>query len=259
MTEDMYSVKPLSAFTDNYIWLLETSDGRCAVVDPGEAGPVLAELDSRNLKLEAILLTHHHRDHTGGVADILARFPVPVYGSADSKVSSINHFLRDGEHIRILDTEFRILAIPGHTLDHIAFYSEAPVPRLFCGDTLFAGGCGRLFEGTPEQMYRSLEKLAGLPDATEVYCAHEYTLSNLRFALSLEPENPLLQERLAQCEDLRSRQQPTLPSRMDLERATNPFLRCHEAPLQDAAKRSGASANSVVDVFAQIRRLKDNF
>jgi len=255
----MYSVKPLPAFTDNYIWLLETSDGRCAVVDPGEAGPVLAELDSRNLKLEAILLTHHHGDHVGGVREILARFPVPVYGSADSRVPFIDHPLKDGEQIQLLGTSFQVLAIPGHTLDHIAFYGESPEPRLFCGDTLFAAGCGRIFEGTPEQMHTSLTKLAGLPDSTEIYCAHEYTLSNLKFALSLEPDNPQLQQRFAQCEELRSRLQPTLPSRMDLERATNPFLRSNDPAIKAAVQQSGASANSDLEVFTQVRRLKDHF
>ncbi len=259
MTEYMYSVKPLPAFTDNYIWLLETSDGRCAVVDPGEAGPVLAELDSRNLKLEAILLTHHHGDHVGGVREILARFPVPVYGSADSRVPFIDHPLKDGEQIQLLGTSFQVLAIPGHTLDHIAFYGESPEPRLFCGDTLFAAGCGRIFEGTPEQMHTSLTKLAGLPDSTEIYCAHEYTLSNLKFALSLEPDNPQLQQRFAQCEELRSRLQPTLPSRMDLERATNPFLRSNDPAIKAAVQQSGASANSDLEVFTQVRRLKDHF
>ena len=259
MTEDMYSVKPLPAFTDNYIWLLETSDRRCVVVDPGESGPVLTELNSRNLKLEAILLTHHHGDHVGGVRDILARFPVPVYGSADSRVPFIDRPVKDGERIQVLGETFLVIAIPGHTLDHIAFFSETPVPRLFCGDTLFAAGCGRIFEGTAEQMHTSLNKLSRLPDSTEIYCAHEYTLSNLRFALSLEPDNSLLLQRFAQCQELRSRNQPTLPSRLDLERATNPFLRSDDPVLQAAVQQSGASANSALEVFTQVRRLKDSF
>lgn len=259
MTEETYSVKPLPAFTDNYIWLLEKEDGRCAVVDPGEAGPVLEQLNSRNLKLEAILLTHHHGDHVGGVREILGYFPVPVFGSAQSRLPYIDHPLQEDDRIRILGAEFQVMAIPGHTLDHIAFFNASPRPRLFCGDTLFAAGCGRIFEGTPQQMYASLERLSRLPDTTEVYCAHEYTLSNLRFALSLEPDNPQLLQRFTECQALRDRNLPTLPSRLEVERVTNPFLRCNEAALQKAAQQSGVSANSPLEVFTQIRRLKDHF
>ena len=216
---------PIPAFSDNYIWLL-VQDGKAWVVDPGDAAPVLQVLHKKNLQLAGILVTHHHADHSGGVIELLQHCPVPVYGPCNSPVSNlISHALQDGDLIRLGEVDFSVIAVPGHTLDHIAFYS-ASEKALFCGDTLFSAGCGRIFEGTYEQMYQSLSKLAALPDDTKVCCAHEYTLSNLRFAVAIEPSNPDVAGYQNHCEALRKENQPTLPSTVGLEKRINPFLRC---------------------------------
>jgi hydroxyacylglutathione hydrolase len=232
---------PIPAFTDNYIWVLE--NGVTAwIVDPGEAAPVLKFLREKKFQLEGILLTHHHADHTGGVAELLQHYQIPVYGPDNSPVSTlISHPLQHGSCITLGNMAFSVIAIPGHTLDHIAFYSAAE-KILFCGDTLFSAGCGRVFEGTHEQMYRALLKLAALPDDTRVCCGHEYTLSNLRFAASLEPANKDIIEYQKQCEILRAKKLPTLPSTIAQEKKINPFLRCKSAA-----------------EFSERRRLKNNF
>ena len=219
---------PIPAFTDNYIWLLE--NGVTAwVVDPGEATPVLKVLREKNMQLEGILLTHHHADHSGGIAELLKHYQVPVYGPDNSPVRAlISYPLQDGSCITLGNMAFSVIAIPGHTLDHIAFYSAVD-NILFCGDTLFSAGCGRVFEGTHEQMYQALLKLAALPDDTRVCCGHEYTLSNLRFAASLEPANNDILEHQKQCKILRAKNLPTLPSTIAQEKKINPFLRCHSA------------------------------
>jgi hydroxyacylglutathione hydrolase len=232
---------PIPAFSDNYIWLL-AKDDKAWVVDPGEAAPVLAALKSSNLTLAGILITHHHPDHTGGVAALLKEFPVPVFGPENSPASNlIDNPLKDKENIRIGTWQFSVIAIPGHTLDHIAFYCAAD-KILFCGDTLFSAGCGRVFEGTYEQMYQSLLKLAALPSDTKVCCAHEYTLSNLRFAVTIEPANQDIINYQKQCEELREKNQPTLPSSIGLEQRINPFLRCKG-----------------LEQFSERRELKNNF
>lgn len=217
---------PIPAFSDNYIWLL-AGDGKAWVVDPGEAAPVLAALHTRKLTLAGILITHHHPDHTGGVKALLKDFPVPVFGPENSPAANlIDNPLKDKESIRIGTWQFSVITIPGHTLDHVAFYCAAE-KILFCGDTLFSAGCGRVFEGSYEQMYQSLSKLAALPDDTKVCCAHEYTLSNLRFAVTTEPSNQDIINYQKQCEESRKKSLPTLPSSIGLEKRINPFLRCN--------------------------------
>lgn len=234
-------LQPIPAFNDNYIWLL-AQDGKAWVVDPGEAAPVLAALQTSKLTLAGILITHHHPDHTGGVKALLKDFPVPVFGPENSPATDlIDNPLKDKESIRIGTWQFSVMEIPGHTLDHIAFYCAAE-KILFCGDTLFSAGCGRVFEGSYEQMYLSLSKLSALPDDTKVCCAHEYTLSNLRFAITTEPSNQDIIEYRNYCEILRAKNQPTLPSSIEQEKRINPFLRC-----KDLAH------------FSERRELKNNF
>lgn len=220
-------VLAVPAFRDNYLWLIH--DGvQAAVVDPGDAAPVEQALAQHGLSLEAILLTHHHADHVGGVAALAAQRDLPVYGPRAEAIAGVTHPLAEGDSVGLpgLGLRFRVLEVPGHTRGHIAYVRATPGAHwLFCGDTLFAGGCGRLFEGSPAQMAHSLERLAALPDDTQVYCAHEYTLSNLAFALKAEPGNPALPARLAHERAKRERGEPTLPSTIGLEKATNPFLR----------------------------------
>jgi hydroxyacylglutathione hydrolase len=219
------TVTPLPAFNDNYLWLL-TRGREAAVVDPGDAAPVRRALDRHNLRLTAILVTHHHGDHVGGVLDLKSRTGATVFGPAGEDIQGLDVRVCDGEHIDVLDTDFRIIDVPGHTAGHIAYFAAGhSPPLLFCGDTLFACGCGRLFEGTAQQMLASLDALAALPASTRVHCAHEYTLSNIRFALTVEPGNVALRERAARDEATRQRGEPTVPSTIGLELATNPFLR----------------------------------
>jgi hydroxyacylglutathione hydrolase len=261
------SIEPIRAFQDNYIWLLtRPGSNRASVVDPGDAAPVLELLNARGLSLDSILLTHHHADHTGGLPELLERFPAPVYGPASGRVQGITHPLKEGDQLTVLGCGFRILEVPGHTLDHIAWFGAAqpdagiPKPLLFCGDTLFAAGCGRLFEGSAETMYASLQKLASLPGETLVYCAHEYTLSNLRFAMAAEPDNAELRERLKQDTDTYERTGITLPSTIVTELRTNPFLRCHTEGLRkNAAQHASAQPQNTIEVFAAVRRWKDGF
>jgi hydroxyacylglutathione hydrolase len=257
----MLDVKPLRAFSDNYIWLIHglPDARRVAVVDPGDAAPVLRALEKEELELEALLITHHHGDHTGGIQALLERRDVPVYGPAGERIPGRTHALRGGDRVSVanLGLEFEIIDVPGHTAGHIAYYGQG---ALFCGDTLFSGGCGRLFEGTPAQMTSSLDRLAALPDATRVYCAHEYTLANLRFAAAVEPDNEALADYAARARSLRAEDRPTLPSTVGLERAVNPFLRC-DAPavIRAAQAHSGGPLESRVDVFATVRAWKDKF
>ncbi len=260
----MLQIHPVPAFSDNYIWLLDDAQGNALAVDPGDARPVIDWLASRSLRLSCILVTHHHPDHTGGVADLLEHFgPLPVFGPAQSPYAGVSHAVAAGEHLELLGKTARVLAVPGHTLDHIAFFfagTSEQAPILFCGDTLFAGGCGRVFEGNPAMMHASLLQLAALPPDTRVCCAHEYTLSNLRFAQAVEPGNAALQQRHVRDTAARSRNEPTLPSTLALELATNPFLRCREPTVREAARsRAGRELADAADVFAEIRSWKDVF
>lgn len=253
-----FEVVPLRAFRDNYIWTLRDA-GHAAVVDPGDARPVLDYLKREKLELVAILNTHHHADHVGGNGELLKRFNAPVFGPHDARIAEVTHRLAEGERITLphFGLEFEVMEIPGHTRTHIAFYGAG---MLFCGDTLFAVGCGRLFEGTPQQMHGSLSKLVRLPESTRVYCGHEYTLSNIRFAKAADPNNRVLRELESRAQALRNRDQPTLPSDIGQEKATNPFLRCSEADVIAAAsKYAGRSLTDPVSVLAAIREWKNNF
>jgi len=237
-------------------------DGRAAVVDPGDAAPVLAHLDRERLTLSAILNTHHHGDHVGGNAKLLERAAVPVFGPAGEAIPGCTHPLREGDAIDVpgVNVRLSVLDVPGHTAGHIAYVQQgSDEPLLFCGDTLFSAGCGRLFEGTPQQMHGSLARLCSLPDETRVCCAHEYTLSNLRFAHAVEPTNDDVVRHRQWCEGERAAGRPTLPSRMARERRINPFLRCHVPGVIAAARAQGARDDSGPAVFAALRRWKDRF
>jgi hydroxyacylglutathione hydrolase len=247
---------PLPAFRDNYIWLLRDGS-RAAVVDPGDAAPVLAYLAAEGLTLDAILITHHHADHIGGVAGLLAHASVPVHGPARENIPGMTHPVSEGDTVTVLGKAFRVLDIPGHTGGHVGYYG---VPVLFCGDTLFAAGCGRIFEGTPAQLFASLEKLAALPDDTQVYCTHEYTLSNLAFAAAVEPDNAAVSERIILSQKLRDDNTPTVPFRLAGERNSNPFLRTREsAVIRQAEIRTGQAVGTPVEVFAALREWKNSF
>ncbi|SOD41979.1 hydroxyacylglutathione hydrolase [Nitrosovibrio sp. Nv4] len=258
-------IVPVRAFADNYIWIIR-DHFHAAVIDPGDASPVLDYLRQEKLQLVAILNTHHHNDHVGGNAGLLREFSVPVYGPEHESIPTLTHRLKecsdkesaeDCAYLPEFSLSLRVLDIPGHTAGHIAYYGAN---LLFCGDTLFACGCGRLFEGTARQMVDSLEKLGDLPDKTLVYCGHEYTLNNIRFARMVEPGNQALMERERDVEKLRKQNTPTLPSTIEMEKATNPFLRCDEPEIiRNASRYSGKPLTDRVSVFAAIRDWKNHF
>lgn len=251
-------VIPLRAFKDNYVWTMRNAHG-AAVVDPGEAGPVLEYLQTEKLRLLAILATHHHQDHVGGIAELLQTHRVPVYGPRGEPIPTLTHPVGGGERVTIeqLGVTFEVLDIPGHTRAHIAYYGAN---MLFCGDTLFACGCGRAFEGTPQQLHSSLEKLKALPDDTLVYCGHEYTLANIGFAKAVEPDNSALRLRESDDARLRSENRPTLPTTIAREKATNPFLRVTRPTVVDSAnKYLGKRAADPAAVFAALRQWKNEF
>ncbi len=256
----MLKLIPVPAFADNYLWVLH--DGkRALVVDPGDATPVLAFLKANALELESILVTHHHADHTGGVDELRDTTGARVYGPATEKIPSPYEHLKEGDKVTAMGLEFNVIDVPGHTAGHIAYYTPEVNgrPLVFCGDTLFSGGCGRLFEGTPAQMLASLDKLTALPPNTGVCCTHEYTLGNLRFALAVEPGNAELVAYNAECVKLRDAGQPTLPTSIEQELKINPFLRTRQAPVKTAALHFDASAHDDISVFAAIRQWKNQF
>lgn len=251
----------LPAFSDNYVWMLH--DGhRALVVDPGDASPVQAALDAQGLALAGILVTHHHPDHVGGVDALRPRLQGPVFGPARETIPQPFSPVQAGSAVTLLGLGFTVIDVPGHTAGHVAYFwpgtsGEAPV--LFCGDTLFSAGCGRLFEGTPAQMHASLTALAALPDATRVCCAHEYTGSNLQFAAAVEPHNAEVAAHIARCQALRAAGQPTLPSTIALERTINPFMRCAQPSVIAAARAQGAANDSGPEVLGALREWKNRF
>ena len=246
----------IPAFQDNYIWVLVDNDRRCVIVDPGESAPVLDAIKENGWQPEAILLTHHHNDHTGGVPELRAHFPhLVVYGPAETQDKGTTQVVNEGENINIREWEFSVFATPGHTLGHLCFYSK---PYLFCGDTLFSGGCGRLFEGTPEQMYQSLQKISALPDDTLICCAHEYTLGNMKFAVSLLPEDRAIQDYYHKVKELRAKNQNTLPVILKNERQINLFLRTYDIDLISKINQE-TNLQQPEQRFAWLRSKKDNF
>lgn len=259
------TVLPLPAFSDNYIWAIVHGNS-AVVVDPGEAGPVLEFLQTRGLQLRAILLTHHHSDHVGGVLELRSHAPgTTVYGPASERLPHCDVRLAQGDRVTFdeLGLDLSVLDVPGHTAGHIAYFGHLhghPSPLLFCGDTLFAGGCGRLFEGTPPQMHASLAKFVCLPADTQVCCAHEYTLSNLRWAMAVDPANQALQQWYLRAQQLREQGCPTVPTTMALELDTNPFLRTDQpAVIQAACRQSGQTLATPVATFAALREWKNDF
>ncbi|MGL4487189.1 MAG: hydroxyacylglutathione hydrolase [Yersinia sp. (in: enterobacteria)] len=246
----------IPALQDNYIWLLTDSQKQCVIVDPGESAPVLSTLIQGQYRPQAILLTHHHNDHVGGVANLCRHFPeIPVYGPQETANKGVTVIVTEGDDLTIKGQKYIIIAVPGHTLGHIAYYSK---PYLFCGDTLFSAGCGRLFEGTPEQMYASIQQLAQLPDDTLICSAHEYTLSNLKFARSILPADQDIARYQQQIEQLRAKNQPSLPVKLQSERKINVFLRCNDIDLQ---RKIGVISppESLASVFSELRARKDLF
>lgn len=251
-------VTAIPAFSDNYIWLITTGGASCAVVDPGDAQPVLDILKDRGLRLDYILITHHHADHIGGMRRLQKTSGAEVFGPHDSRIPGQSRMFGEGETVSLpkLGLEFGVLEVPGHTSSHIAFHGHG---CLFCGDTLFSVGCGRLFEGSPEQMQTSLDKLSTLPPDSRVYCAHEYTLSNCQFALAVEPENPDLVRRAREVEQARELGKITVPSTLDEEIAVNPFLRCRQETVVAAARKRHPGVEPGAETFAVIRAWKDSF
>ena len=251
------SLQPLPAFADNYIWTLSTGDGDAVIVDPGDAAPVFAAADA-GLRPAMVLLTHHHADHIGGCATLLQRWPgLPVFAPVDERIDLACTRVGEGDHVEHGGWRFEVLGIPGHTRSHIAFHGHGVV---FCGDTLFSLGCGRLFEGTPGQMLDSLDRLGGLPGETLVCCGHEYTLANAAFAAAADAGNPAVHERRAEAASQRERHLPTLPATIAGERAANPFLRVDSDAIRDAVSvRLGREPRDRVETFAELRRWKDGF
>jgi hydroxyacylglutathione hydrolase len=257
----MVTVTAIPAFRDNYLWLIE-ANGHCYVIDPGDGSVVRTWLQKEHKHLSAILVTHHHSDHIGGIDQLLHDYPVPVYGPNSPYIPQITQPLKDGDHLTLPGLLLKVIAIPGHTIDHIAYFAEPSKqdPLLFCGDTLFAGGCGRIFDGTAALLYKSLAQLSQLPSNTQVFCAHEYTLNNLKFAQVIEPSNTDLIQRTTVEQQKRSLNQPTVPTTIATERSTNPFLRCQLENVRKTVEDHYRTAtSSALEVFTLLRQWKDEF
>lgn len=260
----MISITPIPALDSNYIWVIRPRPELPSVyvVDPGDATPVMQYLENHQLQLAGILVTHRHRDHTEGIAGLLQHWKVPVYGPKAESIPSVTYFLADGDQLQLDGIHLQVIAVPGHTWEHIAYFidDDAHPPLVFCGDALFAGGCGRRFDGTAEIMWNSLLKLAALPDKTLIYCTHEYTQANLEFARAVEPDNKILEDRLAQVIQMREQHQVTLPSTILLEKRTNPFLRCPLAGVKNFVQnRLGYQCVTDAQVFGGLRLIKDHW
>ena len=257
----MFTVTPIPAFNDNYIWAISVpGNPEIAVVDPGDAEPVNRYLSANKLQLSTILITHHHNDHTGGVEQLSKKHQAAVFGPANSPFKGIQHPLQDGDSVSLLGQQLAVKSVPGHTLDHISYLLNGTEPQIFCGDTLFLAGCGRLFEGTPAQMFSAMEYFNHLPDSTEIYCTHEYSLANLEFAAAVEPGNSDISDVSQACQQRRNLDQPTLPTTMAQEKRINPFLRYRSDEVRQSAERfSGNILASECDVFATVREWKNQF
>ena len=255
----MLKISPINAFSDNYIWLIQTNEGN-TLVDPGDSKPIISTIDKLGITIDDILITHHHYDHIGGLELLKPLIKGSVIGPKNNVIDLLDKHVGEGDLIESIGLQFSVFEVPGHTLDHIAFYSETEKEVLFCGDTIFSGGCGRVFEGTFEQMNHSLEKLMNLPSKTEIYCAHEYTLSNLQFALMAEPDNVDLKEYELNSKNKREKNIPTIPTTLGQELQINPFLRVAETSLREAIsdKLDHSNITSNAEVFGFLRSWKDS-
>lgn len=252
----MLHIKSIPAFNDNYIWLIQNSDRRCAVVDPGDSKPVLAYIKEHDLTLDAIIITHHHNDHIGGVPELVRQYPtIDVVGPKHEPIPTLTHPMEDGDQLELFGEVFLVLGLPGHTKGHIGYVGDG---KLFCGDVLFSAGCGRIFEGTPQQMFDSLNKILSLPQETEIYCAHEYTASNLAFALAVEPDNDLLHQYREQVNRLRAQNLSTIPTTLRQEKWINPFLRYTQPSIMKSVS-SRTKQTDPLSIFTALREWKNEF
>jgi hydroxyacylglutathione hydrolase len=260
----MLQIHPIPAFNDNYFWLIqpETQEPVAYIVDPGVAEPVVKALEAHQLTLAGILITHHHHDHIDGAMELSQAFHIPIYGPQSPRIPQVTHYVSDDDNLALGVLRSKIIALPGHTRDHIGYFinPDHSQPLLFCGDTLFAAGCGRLFDGSIEQLFQSLQKIMQLPDDTLIYCAHEYTLANIHFALFIEPENDQLIARQRSAKLKRERHLPTIPNPLSLEKQTNPFLRCHLSDIRQRVEQlTQQTLTTELEVFSHLRRIKDHF
>ncbi len=253
----MLRVEPIKAYSDNYIWLISTNEGSI-VVDPGESKEILNLIDNNKINLKGVLITHHHYDHTNGLLDLTKKMNLAVYGP--NKIEGINNIVNESDKFSLVGIDFEVIEIPGHTLDHLAFYSfNNGEPILFCGDTLFAGGCGRVFEGTFEQMFESLKKISNYPKETKIFCGHEYTLSNLKFALEVDKNNKQLSNEFINIKKLISSDIPSLPTNLKKELKLNPFMRCNDIDIKNKVIKKFNIIDDELEIFTALRKWKDNF
>ena len=254
----MLSVKPIKAYQDNYIWLVSTNEGSI-VVDPGESKKILNLIDNNEIDLKGVLITHHHFDHTNGLSDLLNKKGLEVYGP-NNNVDGINYIVKNNDKFTVIGIDFEVIEIPGHTLDHIAFYSfNDGEPILFCGDTLFSGGCGRVFEGTFDQMFIALKKISKYPKETKIFCGHEYTLSNLKFALAVDENNEDLIKEYDNIKNIVDSGNPSLPTILEKELKINPFLRCDNHHIKNKIVSKFNTSDNELEVFCALRQWKDDF